>query len=161
MTERGTGKGLGFTINVPLEAGLGDGQYKRAMRDKLLPAAREFRPDLLLVSAGFDAYKHDLLGGMKVTPQGFAELIGMVKAVAGEHCQDRLVAVLEGGYNLEGLADCAEDHVPGADGARRIKSPPEPLRIPLRRAMILASAAVSPGGGRSCTRDVYYPPSSP
>ena len=86
------GRGLGFTINVPLEAGLGDDQYKRAIRDKLLPAAREFRPDLVLVSAGFDAYKHDVLGRMKVTPRGFGELTRMVKAVAREHCQDRLVA---------------------------------------------------------------------
>ncbi len=111
MAARGAGKGLGFTINVPLEAGLGDNQYKLAIRDKLLPAAREFRPDLLLVSAGFDAYKHDVLGRMKVTPGGFGELTRMLKAVAREHCQDRLVAVLEGGYNLEGLADCVEAHI--------------------------------------------------
>jgi acetoin utilization deacetylase AcuC-like enzyme len=110
-TERGVGRGLGFTINVPLEAGLGDDQYKQAIRDKLLSAAREFRPDLLLVSAGFDAYKHDVLGRMKVTPRGFGELTRMLKAVAREHCQDRLVAVLEGGYNLEGLAECVEAHV--------------------------------------------------
>ncbi len=72
MAERGVGRGLGFTVNVPLEAGLGDDLYRLAIRDKLLPAAREFRPDLLLVSAGFDAYKHDVLGRMKVTPRGFA-----------------------------------------------------------------------------------------
>ena len=111
MAERGVGRGLGFTINVPLEAGLGDDQYRLAIRDKLLPAAREFRPDLLLISAGFDAYKHDPLGSMKVTPRGFAELTRMLKSFVKEHCQDRLVAVLEGGYNLEGLADCAEDHI--------------------------------------------------
>ena len=111
MAERGVGAGLGFTVNVPLEAGLGDDQYRLAIRDKLLPAAREFRPDLLLVSAGFDAYKHDVLGRMKVSPGGFAELTRMLKAVAREQCRDRLVAVLEGGYNLEGLADCVEAHI--------------------------------------------------
>jgi acetoin utilization deacetylase AcuC-like enzyme len=111
MAERGVGRGLGFTVNVPLEAGLGDDLYRLAIRDKLLPAAREFRPDLLLVSAGFDAYKHDVLGRMKVTPRGFAELTRMLKAVAREQCRDRLVAVLEGGYNLEGLADCVEAHI--------------------------------------------------
>jgi len=109
--ERGAGKGLGFTINVPLEAGLGDAQYKLAIQNKLLPAVKEFRPNLLLISAGFDAYKHDVLGRMKVTPQGFAELTRMVKTVAREHCNDRLVAVLEGGYNLEGLGECVEAHV--------------------------------------------------
>jgi len=108
--ERGEGKGLGFTINVPLEAGSGDAEYQRAFAEQLLPAARQFRPDLVLVSAGFDACEHDRCG-MKVTASGFADLTRTVKAIAREHCNGRLVTVLEGGYNLGGLADCAELHV--------------------------------------------------
>jgi acetoin utilization deacetylase AcuC-like enzyme len=111
VAERGLGRGIGFTINVPLEAGLGNDQYKVAFRDKLLPPVKEFRPNLLLLSAGFDAYKYDTLGRMKVTPRGFAEMTRVLKAIAKEHCHNRLIAVLEGGYNAEGLAECVEAHV--------------------------------------------------
>jgi acetoin utilization deacetylase AcuC-like enzyme len=110
-SERGAGRGLGYTINVPLEAGLGDSQYRSAFRDKLLPAVNAFRPDLILISAGFDAYRYDVLGRMKVTTRGFAELTRLLTALAREHCHDRLVSVLEGGYNLESLAACVASHV--------------------------------------------------
>ena len=109
--ERGTGKALGCTINVPLEAGRSDREYKAAFHEVLRPAAARFRPEFVLVSAGFDAYEHDLLGRMKVTRQGFAELTRIVMVIAHEYCGDRLVAVLEGGYHLKGLAECVEAHV--------------------------------------------------
>jgi acetoin utilization deacetylase AcuC-like enzyme len=109
--EKGEGKALGTKINVPLPAGSGDREYLRAFEEQLRPAALAFQPDLVLVSAGFDAYEHDLLGGMKVTPQGFAELTRIVREIAEKCCRGRLVSVLEGGYELDGLARCVEAHV--------------------------------------------------
>jgi acetoin utilization deacetylase AcuC-like enzyme len=109
--EKGLGKGLGFTHNVPLEAGSGDAEYQKAFLEELKPVAAAFKPDFVLVSAGFDAAKGDLLGRMKVTPEGFAELTRIVKGIAEQYCQGRLVAILEGGYNLESLAASVEAHV--------------------------------------------------
>jgi len=109
--EKGVGKGLGFTRNVPLAAGCGDAEYKKAFVEELKPAAAAFKPDFVLVSAGFDSAKDDLLGRMKVTPAGFAELTRIVKGIAEQYCQGRLVTVLEGGYNLESLAASVEAHV--------------------------------------------------
>jgi acetoin utilization deacetylase AcuC-like enzyme len=109
--EKGTGKGLGFTHNVPLAAGCGDAEYKKVFEEELKPAAAAFKPDFVLVSAGFDSAKDDLLGRMKVTPAGFSELTRIVKGIAEQYCQGRLVTVLEGGYNLESLAASVEAHV--------------------------------------------------
>jgi acetoin utilization deacetylase AcuC-like enzyme len=109
--ETGAGKGLGFTRNVPLAAGGGDAEHKKAFLEQLKPAAAAFQPDFVLVSAGFDSAKGDLLGRMNVTPEGFAELTRIVKGVAEQYCQGRLVTLLEGGYNLESLAASAEAHV--------------------------------------------------
>ena len=109
--ERGAGKGLGFTRNVPLAADCGDAEYKKAFLEELKPAAAAFQPDFVLVSAGFDAAKGDLLGRMNVTPEGYAELTRIVKAIADQYCHGRLVSVLEGGYNLDRLAASVEAHV--------------------------------------------------
>ena len=109
--EKGRGKGLGFTCNVPLLAGCGDAEYKRAFEEKLKPAAAAFAPDFVLISAGFDAAKGDLLGRMNVTPDGYAALTRIVKAIAAQSSRNRLVSVLEGGYALEALAASAEAHV--------------------------------------------------
>ena len=109
--EKGAGKGLNYNINVPLPAGSTDTDYIRAFEEKLKPAALAFSPDFVLVSAGFDAHENDLLGGMKVTTQGFAELTKIVKAIAQKCCKGRLVSVLEGGYHLEGLAASVEAHI--------------------------------------------------
>jgi acetoin utilization deacetylase AcuC-like enzyme/formylglycine-generating enzyme required for sulfatase activity len=110
-SERGEGKALGTKLNVPLPAGSGDREYRRAFEDKLKPAALEFRPDFVLISAGFDAHAEDLLGGMKVSTQGFADLTRIVRQIAEQCCKGRLVSVLEGGYNLERLAESAEAHI--------------------------------------------------
>jgi len=110
-TERGTGKGLNYNINVPLPAGSTDTDYKKVFEEKLEPAALAFEPEFVLISAGFDAQKQDLLGAMEVTPDGFAELTRIVKRIAERCCRGRLVSVLEGGYNLELLPDAVEAHV--------------------------------------------------
>jgi len=111
QAEKGTGKGLNYTINVPLAAGSTDADYLRAFKDKLEPAALAFSPDFVLISAGFDAHEDDLLGGMRVTAEGFAKLTRIVKQIAEKCCRGRLVSVLEGGYHLEGLAASVEAHV--------------------------------------------------
>jgi acetoin utilization deacetylase AcuC-like enzyme/formylglycine-generating enzyme required for sulfatase activity len=109
--EKGSGKGLDHTINVPLPAGSGDADYLRVFEERLRPAALAFSPDFVLISAGFDAHESDLLGSMKVTAQGFAKLTDVVKKIAEKCCAGRLVSVLEGGYHLEGLADSVEAHI--------------------------------------------------
>ena len=109
--EKGGGKGLNYNINVPLPAGSGDADYLRVFKEKLEPAAFAFSPDFVLISAGFDAHENDLLGGMKVTEQGFAELTRIVKAIAEKCCEGRLVSILEGGYHPDGLAASVEAHI--------------------------------------------------
>jgi len=109
--EKGAGKGLGYTVNVPLPAGAGDREYERAFEQTLLPAALAFQPDFVLISAGFDAHEDDLLGRMRVTTQGFAEMTRIVKTIAEKCCRGRLVSMLEGGYHLEALASSVEAHV--------------------------------------------------
>ena len=109
--EKGAGKGLGSKLNVPLPAGCGDADYKKAFEEKLEPAAAAFKPDFVFVSAGFDAAQGDLLGRMNVTPEGYAALTRIVKGIAEKYCGGRLISTLEGGYNLEALAASAEAHV--------------------------------------------------
>jgi acetoin utilization deacetylase AcuC-like enzyme/formylglycine-generating enzyme required for sulfatase activity len=111
QAEQGTGKGLKTTINVPLPAGSGDERYIKEFEEKLTPAASFFSPDFVLISAGFDAHRDDLLGGMRVTEQGFAKLTQIVKNIAEKCCSGRLVSVLEGGYGLEGLTASVEAHI--------------------------------------------------
>lgn len=101
--ERGAGEGEGATLNSPMSAGCGDTDYLNEMERALVPAAREFRPDFVLVSAGFDAHRDDPLGGMGITETGFAEMTGLVRELA-DSAGGKLVSVLEGGYNLDALA---------------------------------------------------------
>jgi acetoin utilization deacetylase AcuC-like enzyme len=96
----GPGEGNETTANVPLEAGSGDDEYLKAFDDTVEPAIRAFGPELLLVSAGFDAGAGDLIGGMRVTEEGFAEMARRAKGLCG-----RVALVLEGGYTLETLPD--------------------------------------------------------
>lgn len=109
--ETGAGKGLNYTVNVPLPAGSGDSAYLEAFEQKLRPAALAFSPDFVLISAGFDAHENDPLGQMAVTAEGFAKLTEIVKAIALKCCQGRLVSILEGGYHLGGLAASVESHI--------------------------------------------------
>ena len=102
--ESGRGDGEGFTMNVPLPPGCDDGDYAAAFSQALLPAADKFAPQLVLVSAGFDAHRCDPLADMRVTSEGFAALCGAVKDIADHHCPGRLVLTLEGGYDEAALA---------------------------------------------------------
>jgi acetoin utilization deacetylase AcuC-like enzyme len=106
MGEMGRGEGLGYTINVPLRPGADDAFYVRIFQDILSPVALAFKPEIILVSAGFDTYFADPLGEMKVTPEGFACLTRILLNLANECSGGRLVLVLEGGYHIQGLAKC-------------------------------------------------------
>ncbi len=103
-SDTGTGRGIGFTINLPLEAGATDADYDLVYTSIAVPVLRQFRPELILVSAGFDAFVDDPLGGMRATADGFARLTALLADVADECCGGRIVAVTEGGYDLAGLA---------------------------------------------------------
>jgi acetoin utilization deacetylase AcuC-like enzyme len=95
----------GNVLNVPLAGGSGDSVFLGAWEKKIGPALAAFRPELLLVSAGFDAHEDDPLGGLEVTTEGYRELAQMIKRWAVEHCRGRTVWALEGGYNLRALGD--------------------------------------------------------
>jgi acetoin utilization deacetylase AcuC-like enzyme len=109
--ETGSGPGKGFTRNCPFPAGAGRREIVGAFADVLVPLADDFRPDLVLVSAGFDSRIGDPLGGFRLTDDDFAELTGIVRGIAARHCRGRLVSTLEGGYALDGLASAAAAHV--------------------------------------------------
>jgi acetoin utilization deacetylase AcuC-like enzyme len=104
VDEVGAGPGRGFSVNVPLPCGMGDEEYAAIFREIFAPVVAAYRPELILVSAGFDIYAGDPLGGMQVTPQGFAWLTGLVMEMAAV-CQGRVVLTLEGGYHVDGQAE--------------------------------------------------------
>ena len=102
-TEVGAGAGAGFTVNLPLEAGASDADLDEVFRAVAVPVLDAFEPELILVSAGFDAHANDPLGGFLMTPEGFANLARLIGGVAARHASGRLVCVTEGGYDLDGL----------------------------------------------------------
>jgi acetoin utilization deacetylase AcuC-like enzyme len=109
--ETGVGAGEGATMNFPFPAGSGRTQIMGAVRHSLIPAAEKFRPDLVLISAGFDSRAGDLLGRFTLTDQDFADLTRAVMEIADRHAGGRVVSMLEGGYTLGGLASAAAAHV--------------------------------------------------
>jgi acetoin utilization deacetylase AcuC-like enzyme len=109
VNETGNGRGKGFTVNVPLAPGPGDGEFAAIFEEILEPISREYEPGLVLVSAGFDIYYQDPLGGMQVTPAGFANLAKIILEFAEKSCGGKVVFLLEGGYHLEGLRDSVRE----------------------------------------------------
>jgi acetoin utilization deacetylase AcuC-like enzyme len=103
LEEIGAGLGSGYTVNVPLPVGTGDRAVVKAFEDILVPAAKAFEPDLVLVSAGFDWHRNDL--GGNVTENGFATLTSLVQGIAARYCGGRIVFTLEGGYDLDSLSE--------------------------------------------------------
>jgi acetoin utilization deacetylase AcuC-like enzyme len=110
-TEIGRGRGRGCTKNIPLDRGAGDKEYLLAFESVVMPLIDDFRPDAILVSAGFDAHVTDPIGGMHVSAAAFGEMTRLVVDAAERHCGGRLLSLLEGGYHPEGLASCIERHV--------------------------------------------------
>ena len=111
VDETGIGMGKGFTLNAPVPAGTDDDMYLRTFDDLLLPAMGAFRPDFVIVSAGFDAHVADPLSGTLVTESGFAEMTKRVMAIAKDYTDGRMISVLEGGYDLGGLSRSVEVHL--------------------------------------------------
>jgi acetoin utilization deacetylase AcuC-like enzyme len=107
LHEGGRGAGQGRTVNVPFSRAATDGDYVRVFDEVLTPIADAFAPQLVLVSAGFDAHARDPLGGMELSADGYAQLCDVVRGIAHRHAEDRLVLLLEGGYDLDALADSA------------------------------------------------------
>ncbi len=105
LAEVGRGAGEGYNVNVPLPPRLEDGDYAAVFRELLVPIADAFKPQLVLVSAGFDPHGDDPLGGMGLSAEGFANLCVIVRDIAQRHAGGRLAMVLEGGYDLPALAD--------------------------------------------------------
>ncbi|HYB92293.1 MAG TPA: histone deacetylase [Candidatus Binataceae bacterium] len=101
--EIGAGAGEGFTVNVPMPSGFGDAEYLRVFDELIVPIGRKFKPEFILVSSGFDAHSRDPLSAMAVTEAAFAAMCRRVKQLAAECCAGKMVAALEGGYDIEAL----------------------------------------------------------
>lgn len=109
--ETGTGQGLGTTLNVPLRFGISRTDYLAALANALEKACSAARPDLILVSAGFDAHQEDPIGSLGLEVEDYATMTELVLQAAQTHCQGRLVSCLEGGYHLERMPECVTTHL--------------------------------------------------
>ncbi len=110
-SETGIGKGSGATVNCPMPAGSGDENYEAAFMEKILPAIDEFKPEFVIISAGFDAHRDDPLGDVNLSTGFYGWMTSRVMEVADKHAGGRIVSVLEGGYNLAMLPLCIEEHL--------------------------------------------------
>lgn len=110
-TETGAGAGIGYTMNNPLERGTTGKEAANIFREKLVPAAKKFKPDFVIISAGFDSLVNDPLGMLLFEPEDFGEITRIIKDIALEHCDGRIVSVLEGGYRLDLLPVAAAEHI--------------------------------------------------
>jgi len=111
--ERGIGDGEGATLNCPMSAGSGDREWLRAIETQVMPSLERFDPGFVLISAGFDAHEQDPLSHTRVTTEGFRRMTEIVNELAAARCGGRVVSLLEGGYDLDALADSVEGHVAG------------------------------------------------
>ncbi len=109
--EMGEGPGKGFTINVPFAGGEGDDEYQEIFQKVLEPAVDSFRPEFIVISAGFDAHRDDPLASMDLTASGYAELTGILASLAKNYSKGRILACLEGGYHLQALAGSVDQHL--------------------------------------------------
>jgi acetoin utilization deacetylase AcuC-like enzyme len=141
LEEVGGGLGEASTVNVPLPDGAGDAAMLKAFREILEPAADYFEPNLVLVSAGFDAHRLDL--ALNVSYAGFAAMAGIVQAIADRHCEGRLALVLEGGYNLDSLSRSVHSVLEVLAG-REAAEPEEPGMSEVARAADFHRSAFTP-----------------
>ena len=139
--EIGTGDGIGFTVNLPLAAGATDADYERAYDAIAWPILKAFSPQLILVSAGFDAYKDDPLAGMRLEAECFRRLTARIVAIADECCDGRVVVTTEGGYHLRGIADSLRGVIAALDADEWMPSAAAEVSTPRGDAAI---AAVKP-----------------
>ena len=140
VEEIGVGPGEGFTVNLPMASGGTDADYQHVFDRVALPILREFAPDLLLVSAGFDAHQRDPLATMRVTEAGFGAMTMALRRVADECCHGRMALMTEGGYDLKALDASLEVVVQTLDGPTR--EPKWPAAEASNRGRVTADAAV-------------------
>ncbi len=141
--EIGYGAGAGRTVNLPLEVGATDDDYRLVFEQVVLPVLTQFEPDIVLVSAGFDAHERDPLGGGRLTTPAFAAMTAALRAVAERWCGGRLVAVTEGGYDLRALGDClrAVIDVLAGEATPAVDWPPAPVASSRGRAAVTQTTA--------------------
>ena len=132
INEVGAGAGEGFTINIPLPAGCADTEYLQVFQDIVAPAAEKFKPEWILVSAGFDPHRRDPLAGMGVTEEGFGAMARILLSLANRFADARIAFLLEGGYDLAGL----RNSVAAVLQAMCEENPPLPERLPLAQSRI-------------------------
>lgn len=109
--EKGTGKGEGYTLDITFDPGQGDQEMRYQVQETLLPALVAYRPEMILLSAGFDASEHDPIGDLEWSAEGYMWLTRQFKAAAESLCDGKLVSVLEGGYNCQATAECVALHI--------------------------------------------------
>jgi acetoin utilization deacetylase AcuC-like enzyme len=141
LRETGEGEGRGYTVNVPLAAGGDDGVYRSAFERVLLPVAEEYAPDLILVSAGFDASARDPLANMRLDPEAFGWMAASLAAVADRAAKGRIAMVLEGGYDLVALESCLASAIDGLVGKAGFDPPRAPDHPDVQRAAHAAREA--------------------
>lgn len=109
--ETGSGQGKGYTLNIPMSAGKNDDDYLKAFDNEIIPAMNDFAPDFILISAGYDAHTRDPLSGMRLSSKVFGDFTQKILSVADKHSNGRVVAFLEGGYDLKGLSESVAETV--------------------------------------------------
>ncbi len=109
--EIGSGQGRGYTKNIALSAGEGDPSYLRAVENQIVGIIDDYKPQAILLSSGFDAHRRDPLGGMGVTERAYGEITRRMAEASERHCDGRLLSLLEGGYDMEGLAASVAEHI--------------------------------------------------
>ena len=109
--ETGRGKAVGYTMNAPVPFGSGIQQYMDAFEKKLKPVALQFKPDFVLISAGFDAHKDDPLSGIDLASDAYGKFTDIIREIADQTCDGRIVSVLEGGYSLSALSESVLEHL--------------------------------------------------
>jgi acetoin utilization deacetylase AcuC-like enzyme len=145
--EAGRGAGLGTTVNVPLPAGCGDTEYLGVLHRLLVPIARRFAPQMILVSCGFDAHREDPLASMQLSRDGYLAMTRLVRALAADLCQERIAFVLEGGYAARGLEE-GTSAVLEAMLEDPIPPPPPPDAPPGSTLRLVLDRVVRVHGGR-------------
>ena len=109
--EQGTGKGLGFTLNIPLAAGTEDRKYLEEFEKKVIPGLTRFDPEFIIVSCGFDSHRDDPLSGMKLTEQAFGRMTALLVELADKCCAGKILSIFEGGYNSTANGLCLYNHL--------------------------------------------------
>jgi len=119
-SETGIGPGVGATLNCPMPAAAGDDEYRQAFVQKILPKVDQFAPDFVIISAGFDAHVDDPLANICLSTEFFAWMSARLMEAADKHCAGRLISLLEGGYNINTLPLCVEEHLQVLSGRREV-----------------------------------------